>query len=194
MLLHGGCHVTLDYFRTPAWAVDAILPHLPLHGPIIDPGCGDGAIIECLVDAGVAPRSIYGIEIDVALAQAARSTGAIVRTGDFLLERPAPGFGLVIGNPPFSRAIEFIEHARAIVGRTGTVAMLLRLGFMAGLCRADWHRQNPADLGVLPRRPSFAKAGSGTDKTDYAWWLWRPGSAGRWFTLEVAPSRARGAQ
>ena len=54
-----------DYYATPAWCVDAILPVLPLAGGIIEPSCGDGAILdpEVFIDgdarlnAPLAPRT-----------------------------------------------------------------------------------------------------------------------------------------
>lgn len=65
-------------------------------------------------------------------------------------------FDCVISNPPFNIAIEVIRSSLALVkAKGGEVAMLLRLGFMAGQERVDFHKENPSDIFVLPRRPSF---------------------------------------
>ncbi len=145
-----------DFYRTPAWSVRAILPFLPTSGTIMEPGCGDGAILEALIDAGVPRSRLYAVELDPGLAaDCEERTGIEVEVADFLRE-PMPGAGLVIGNPPFGIAQEFVEKALEIVDPTkGTVCMLLRLNWFGGGERAPFHRAAPADLYVLPRRPSF---------------------------------------
>jgi hypothetical protein len=70
----------------------------------------------------------------------------------------------------------------------GTAAFLLRLNWLGGQARAAWHRANPCDVYVLPRRPSFT--GKGTDATEYAWMVWGTGRGGRWSVLEVEGARS----
>ncbi len=145
-----------DFYRTPAWCVRAILPFLPTSGTILEPGCGDGAIVQALITAGIARDRIYGVELDKHLAaECEEFTGAEVQVGNFLKE-PMPNAALVIGNPPFGLALEFVEKALELVHRRGgTVCMLLRLNWFGGGDRAAFHKRSPADIYVLPRRPSF---------------------------------------
>ena len=84
---------------------------------------------------------------------------------DFLeLPAPAKPYDLVITNPPFQLAMEFVQHAMRFIQPAGAVAMLLRLNWLASLKRADFLRRFCPDVHVLPRRPSFT--GRGTDATE----------------------------
>jgi len=149
-----------DFYGTPPWVVDAILPHLDLTGQILEPGCGSGAIVKRLVARGVDPMRIHGVELDEGRAFACLDeTGGVMWRGDFLtfpswaVSAPAR-FDLAIGNPPFALALEFIERALTLAT---TVAFVLRLNFLGSQRRAAWHRAHPSDVYILPRRPSFTE-------------------------------------
>lgn len=162
-----------DYYATPAWCVRAILPHLVrvgLHIPpsgkgdvILDPCAGDGAILRVVRD--VWPEAtIAGIELDQVRAESSGATCA---------DALAVAWGrprLIVTNPPFGLAMEFVQRALEEVARGGTVAMLLRLPWLASQRRAEWIRANTPSVYVLPRRPSFT--GKGSDATDYGWMVW----------------------
>lgn len=150
-----------DYYATPRWAVDAILPHLgDLAGKsIVDPGCGDGAILRALPTTA----RLTGIERDpgralaaMALAQTiGRMTVCNVYKADYLswaLTRAPRQFDLVIGNPPYEFAVEFAAASLRIAKVT---ALLLRLPWLASQGRADWMRAHTPSVFVLPKRPEF---------------------------------------
>ncbi len=161
-----------DFYKTPAWAVDAILPHLLTDygsvrpdmltdGTILEPGCGDGAIVQRLINAAVARRRICGVEIDeTRAATCAREMEMCVHRGNFLSpaswlhQLPERRYKLSIGNPPFGLAMEFIETSLTLAT---TTCFLLRLNFLGSQKRAAWHRAHPSDLYVLPKRPSFTE-------------------------------------
>ena len=49
--------------------------------------------------------------------------------------------------------------------------MLLRINYLGSISRHQWWKENtPTALHVLSKRPSFT--GTGTDATDYAWYVW----------------------
>ena len=162
-----------DYYATPAWTIDALLKHVLPDGTsrpqywYIDPGCGDGAIIERLiVTAHVEPGSIIGVEAVEARSKLARErfSGCSILDSDYLdsevmgyMARRRNGAFMIIGNPPYSHAIEFAERSLAIAGtRPGSiVCFLLRLAFLETIKRAEFHRAHPSHVFVLPRRPSF---------------------------------------
>jgi hypothetical protein len=76
---------------------------------------------------------------------------------------------LIMGNPPYSIAQRFIEHA---LPRCGTLIFLLRLNFLGSLKRKEfWNQNKPDTLFVLSKRPSFRM--TGTDMTEYAWYVWQ---------------------
>ena len=169
----GAVRADRDFYVTPAWAVLAIAPHVRLAGVVVDPCAGDGAILLALREHDPA-LDVRGIEIDAARATLA---GAVCADA---LAYPWQA-GAVVMNPPFALAQAFVE--RACASTLGDVAVLMRLGMLAGQKRTAFWRGHPADVFVLSRRPSFT--GGGTDSADYAWFLFGPGRGGRWARLDV---------
>ena len=78
-------------------------------------------------------------------------------------------FDLIITNPPFSLAKEFLEKS---IKEADCVCYLLRLNFLGSQKRKPFWEDisTPDELLVLSKRPSFT--GKGTDATDYAWFCW----------------------
>ncbi len=167
-----------DFYATPSWCTRAILPVLSrLIGQtfcepdrIIDPCCGDGAILD--VVAEVYPTAFRcGVEIDPVRAAKAASRHNVVAADALGPLRWTGNGDLVLTNPPFSLAMEFVQRAIKEAGKGGTVAMLLRLPWLASMKRAAWLRANTPSVYVLPKRPSFTGNGK-SDATDYAWMVW----------------------
>lgn len=183
-----------DFYETPAWAVDAILPHLNLDRAslVVDAGAGTGAI-AARVAHHFPNLEVIGVEKQSELVTQARARGLYgveFIEADYERwqnERSSPD--VIIMNPPYSRAIEFLRRALSTVRRDGTVCALLRVNFAAGAGRADFHERHPSKLHVLDKRPSFT--GSGTDACEYAWFVWSPGEAGTWAPLRVARPRPK---
>lgn len=184
-----------DFYRTPAWCTRAILPYVcrfglcwPTGGEgdvIVDPCCGDGAILDVIADTW--PKATrLGVEIDGDRCIASHDRGHRVSKRDALSVGPwhhtKPR--LVITNPPYSLAEDFVRRALDEVAEGGVVAMLLRLPFLASMKRAAWLRSATPSVHVLPKRPSFT--GKGTDSTDYGWFVW-DGRPPRVVILEVDP-------
>jgi hypothetical protein len=185
----GGQRRPQDYYRTPRWAVEALLNELwGVTGPVLDPGCGDGAILETLRDHG--HTDLIGVEVDPARATLAAPFCDRLVVGDFLsLDLAGLKVGTVIGNPPYCDAEAFVRHALYLTAPGGSVHMLLRLAFLAGQRRARGGLWESLDaVRVLSRRPKFLERG--TDSADYAWISWRkdrrPGAAHLWI-LPPAP-------
>lgn len=190
----------LDFAVTPAWAVRAILPHLGEPRTAIDLACGDGAIGKVLREAWGESLQLHGIELDRARATTARDLIVSVKPSfdpcrvydevyrSDALECAADDQDLVIANPPFERAADFLRIALGLVRPGGHVAFLLRAGWVIPKTRAH---VPPCDLFFLRRRPSFKKSakGNSTDASDYAWHVWGLGLGGRWSVLECEPAR-----
>ena len=172
-----------DFYETPAWCIDEIVPYLSVEGEpiIVDAGAGTGAIAARLSE--VNPRAeIIGFEKQPELTEKARARGLLnaeFHTANFLTDSLAviQPPDIVIMNPPFGFALQFVERALRLVRRGGTVCTLLRLNWLAGKCRRDFLKKHLPDVHVLTRRPSFT--GHGTDATEYAWMVWSPESKGR---------------
>ncbi len=178
----------LDFYETPAWAIHAVFPVLPVvEGVtrILDPGCGTGAILREL-GAAFPENEVLGLEKDRArFEECARSTDLPVELGDFFHHHER--YDLIVSNPPYAYALEFVQHALTLAP---VVCMLLRLPWLAGQARAQWQRENPSQVNVLPRRPSFTGDGK-TDATEYAWFAWGTEKAGTWQVLETAKHQRR---
>lgn len=202
----------LKHFPTPAWTVDAVLPELSLAGTIVDAGCGAGAIMDRVRRACSADATLIGVELQENLALEAASrfveprvlgpTGAVevphvqIVRADFLTWEPGYRVDLVVANPPFSRGEQFYRHARALTRPWGgTVALLLRLDWLAPRERGDFLEADPPDALILERRPQFRMGldgKKGTDSCEYAWLCWSPGRGGRWKRLRCPPGQRRG--
>ena len=193
-----------DFYSTPAWCTERLLRRLPEPRTVLEPCAGTGAIVD--VVRATWPNAIVGaIELDPF-----RALESNAFCSDYLAVAPGP-YDLIITNPPYDRAQEFVERA---LTHAGTVAMLLRLGFLASQKRRAFWIDHPADMYVLPERPSFLTAcacrdghrwwlpaGSPTpkrciepecsrrvkvtrtDSADYAWFVWGAGRGLRWAHL-----------
>lgn len=138
-----------DFYPTPLWCLENLDIDWSKFTSAHEPCRGDGRIYNWLADKGL--NTSYS-EITEGL--------------DFF--DWGSQVDLIITNPPFSIAQEFISHATK---HADTVFMLLRLNFLGSIKRYEWWKANtPTALYVLSKRPSFT--GSGTDATDYAWFVW----------------------
>jgi hypothetical protein len=121
-----------DLYETPPQATRALLnaePFLQTPRRLWEPACGKGAIVNVLRAAGhqVVASDIadYGIPI----------TAPDYWRRDFFLESAAPaGTEIIITNPPYHCAADFVRHALALCSR---VVMLARLSFLESTGRTD---------------------------------------------------------
>jgi hypothetical protein len=179
-----------DDYATPAWCTRAIAPYLTLsEGMVLDPCCGAGGILDVFQEMW--PRRLTkGIEIDHGRADKAERAHRLVLRGDALTQ-DWPSADVIVTNPPYNLALEFIEKAlhyeEVLHHEPIDKAFLLRLNFLGAQKRASFHKAHPCDVYVLPRRPSFT--GGGTDATEYAFFVWGPKRGNRWFMLDVEAAR-----
>ena len=161
-----GVRRPLDDYPTPDWVIRAIAPHVAGQ-TVLDPCCGAGAILDVFAERGA---TVGGIEFSEVRAAEATAKGHHVRVGN-ALDVEWPEADLIITNPPYSLAQEFAEKAIRSVKPGGTVALLLRLGFLESKKRIGFHRAHGSSVYVLASRPSFTSNGK-SDKTPYGWFLW----------------------
>lgn len=172
----------LDFYPTPSWATAAALARLEGLGrlragdTVIDPACGDGALLEVARGRGL---RVVGAELDPSRAATTRGRGIRCLEGDGL-EVLRAGWSAVVMNPPYSHASEFVRAALEARPSWGLVAALLRLSWLEpARGRRDLLAQAP-DVWTLTKRPRFV--GAATDSIGSAWFVW-PGE-GRWSVLE----------
>lgn len=175
----------LDYYPTPGSAVEPILPFLPRCDSVLDPACGQGELLRFFPNA-----TRYGLELDARRAEQAcqkyaRGNHHHLQVGD-ALSATWPLVGLVVCNPPFTHALEFVQRSLSQEEPRTTHAFLLRLSFLESKERRAFHEAWPSDVYVLSERPKFRPNRFGkmaSDNITCAWFVWGPGRGGRWAVL-----------
>lgn len=139
-----------DFYPTPLWCIENLDLDWSKFETAHEPCKGDGRLYDWLISKSIA------------------TTYTEITEGLDFFDWNGPT-DLIITNPPFSLAAEFVDHA---CKNATTVFMLLRLNLLIpSIKRYEWWKSNPpVALYVLSKRPSFT--GSGTDATDYAWFVW----------------------
>lgn len=147
-----------DRYFTPPWCYENLPIDWSEYKTAFEPSMGDGRLYLFMEE--------QGMKVDGRDLEWASETG---ENEDFF--NWDGRVDLIITNPPFSLAQEFVEHA---IPRADTVIMLQRLNWMGSQKRHNFWKENPPDaLYVLSKRPSFN--GKGTDNQDYAWYVWQKG-------------------
>lgn len=165
-----------DFYPTPIPTIEAFLDIFPLRGiEVLEPGAGGGNIIKTLQKYG--DFTIDAVEIRPEEKENLQQLGANVIIGDYLSMNIDKKYDLIIGNPPFGQAIEFVERSLELLKPGGMLIFLLRTAFMESDQRFTFWQQPKhqiAGLYTLHKRPSFT--GHGTDATSYSWFVWQPDS------------------
>lgn len=157
---------------------------LPNGARVVEPSVGGGAFARAVYGATGGRAHILGIDIDpdadgLHLCDEMRM-GDFDRISEDLTEWDAD---IVLGNPPYTDAI---EHVRAGLRIAPRVAFLLRLNLLGSIRRAQFWVETPlAAVHVLTRRPSFT--GGGTDATDYGFFVWDKAHQGPPGIFWIAP-------
>lgn len=170
-----------DFYKTPKWAVNALLSNVKISGKVLDPGCGDGAITGILLDQPEV-TDVVGVEISRERAFRCKQgfPEARVLRADFFTSRLVESFSpydAVVANPPFSLAEQFLARSRELVREGGGIHFLLRLGFLESKKRRYLFEKSTSGfeyLRVLPKRPKFI--GNSTDSAAYGWFSWLTGN------------------
>ena len=187
----GAARQVADFYPTPAWCVRRLLERLELPGGTwLEPAAGEGAIIRA-VNSMRSDLEWYGFEKRQEcrghLVPLVENECTVISN---FLSRPARAFAdVVITNPPYWMAMEYVVHALAFAP---WVVMLLRLNFLGSEKRSAFFRREMPNVYVLPNRPSFT--GGGTDATEYAWFVWTPERgrrSGRQEVLAATPASDR---
>ena len=148
----------LDHYPTPEIAVTNLLKRGTFTGSIWEPCCGSGNIAKFLSDcyaSDIRSDNIYG-DGGVDFLQTYRVVDNIVT------------------NPPYSKALEFVEHALRCSSRK--VAMLCKLQFLEGSKRFYFFKENPpCRIYVFSKRLPLAKAEDNRKQSSmlaFAWYIW----------------------
>lgn len=157
----GGIKINQDRYYTPRWCIELLVERIDFSRvtSFLEPCAGDGRILDYIPS----PIIKWSCEIDKGI--------------NYFDYRTNYRDDLIITNPPFSQALKFLEKS---LNEAKTVCYLQRLNWLGSKTRKDfWNSNMPDKLFVLSQRPQFMKElgiKSGTDSTEYAWFIWdKPG-------------------
>jgi hypothetical protein len=119
---------------------------------VLEPSCGDGRILDALVERGC---QSLGIEVHAGRAAEARAKGHNVLTANFLEYPARPEFDKIVMNPPFygRHYVKHVQHALKFLKPGGTLVSILpaTAWYDHGELKGEW-----TDLPV----GSFSEAGT----------------------------------
>ena len=156
-----------DLYETPALAVEMLLRHTVLHGPVLEPSAGRGAIVRELRRHGL---QVHAADLHDHQAEARLG----IETGiNFLSTTSMSGCRSVVMNPPFKDADAHVRHALQLLPDGGTLAVLLRMTWIAAKARADLlkHCHTAIIAGRLKMLPPGAQDRGHGGTTDFAWFI-----------------------
>jgi len=162
-----------DFYATPdrlAYEIVARIDPLclPVPSRVLDPCAGAGVFQNAAI------LRWPGATVDAVDL----SPGPGIVQADFLRYENAEPYDLIVGNPPYLLAEEFVRHALTLVREGGRVAYLLRVSFIGGQRRAVLYGEHPLRMlfPIIPR-PGFTPDGK-TDASEYALFVWERGFNG----------------
>lgn len=154
-----------DFYETPAWCVRRLLEKVALPaGRWLEPGAGNGAIIAAVNEfrddvqwmaVEKRPVLVPGWFLQPNYHLSWWRTDFLDESAGYvsaLAGADGTGFKVALGNPPYTLAQAFADRCFMLAE---TTALLLRLNFLGSEERAEWWEKHPADVYVLPNRPSF---------------------------------------
>jgi hypothetical protein len=141
-----------DYYPTPPHATESLLPRERFSAFVLEPACGDGAIVRVLREHGY----------KVAASDLLDGEDFFART-----EKVAN----IVTNPPHRHSLAFILHAKKLA--TDKIAMLLPVEFLHGATRYELFQDRHIPLKVVYVFSSRLCFGSETHATlGHAWYVW----------------------
>lgn len=126
-----------DYYATDPEAVFRLLEECPIFGmSFLEPCVGGGHIARAVLEY------FDGLIDMTALDIVDRGyPGTIIQ--DFLTWETDSRFDIIITNPPYSLASEFVEKCMMLLSKGGCLAMFLKIQFLEGQKREALFRKYP---------------------------------------------------
>lgn len=159
-----------DFYATEPKAVELLLDEEKFQSNILEPCCGMNHITDVLQNRGYQVHTSDLID---------RGVGAEIK--DFFDYESWSGD--IITNPPYSKALEFVQHSLDITQQGSKIAMFLKIQFLEGKKRKEFFKKYPPKyIYVASGRLRCAKNGEFESYTSfpvcYAWFVWERGFQG----------------
>jgi hypothetical protein len=171
-----------DFYPTPYGLCRASIDALPegfIPKIVIDPGCGTGRWGKVLKEK-FKDSWIMGVDINDEIERIEEYSNYFFY--DYTKIKAWNVIpNLIIGNPPYKFAEEFVLKSFSYLDDGGYLMFVLRLGFLESESRRKglWKKFPPRKVLVCGRRPSFnTPKDRKTDGTAYAVFLWQKGWKG----------------
>jgi tRNA1(Val) A37 N6-methylase TrmN6 len=162
-----------DFYATPLESIYSFLDNYCDIKPtdhILEPSAGNGAVLNALRTRGF-HNKITAVELREEEKDLYFFADEVIYC-DFLTMETDRRYDVIIGNPPYSLAQEFIDKSLSLLSPGGRLIFLLRTNFLESEKRFKWWQDKiPSGLYTLHKRPSFT--GKGTDATSYSWFVWK---------------------
>jgi len=176
----------LDYYATPPLATEWLCKLETFDKHILEPCCGEGAISEVLKQHNYHVTS-YDI-VDRGYGEGIKDFFLLKRYN--LPEQLKTNSFSIVTNPPYGKALEFVEHSIELLPDNGKLAMFLRIQFLEGKERRLFFEQHPPiRIWVSSSRLACAKSGEfekhKTSAICFCWIVFQKGYKGKptldWF-------------
>ena len=149
-----------ENYPTPGAVVASLMRHVRLRP--------DDTFCEpCMGDAAIYSR--------VPLPDAQKDWAELRYGRDYLTHDFGRKFDVIITNPPFSLAEQFIRKSLRELAPDGTMIYLQRINFLGSVKRVPFWAEVgfPDKTPVIIPRPRFV--GGGSDSCEYCWFTWDRG-------------------
>lgn len=143
-----------DHCQTPAYAVDPLLPYLPVNSIIWEPARGEGFLVDALFDAW--------FEV----------VAGDITTGENFFDYEPAGWDILITNPPYSLKYRWLERCYAL-GKP--FALLLPVETLGAKTAQKLFKANGVQVILLDKRINFKmpfKGWDGSSPFPTAWFTW----------------------
>lgn len=124
----------MGYFPTPERLVDLLVDLADVHAnhTVLEPSAGRGAIVERVLQMGVAPENLWAVEIQPKHAEHLSLPNLLVE--DFMAAEFPLLFDRVVMNPPFERQqdIDHVTKAFSLLAPGGKLVSVMGAGALTG--------------------------------------------------------------
>lgn len=181
-----------DYYITPLWLASEFLaayakaPDNKLHsGFVLDPCCGGDDKHPATYVEALKAYDIKPLTVDIRSNSRAEVVRDFLTLPDRSLELP---ISLIISNPPFNLAVDFVHKSLKKIRDGGHVVFLQSLNWMGSKTRRKFWKHAPLKrIYTHSRRPSFNPETKNSDSINYAHYVFEKGYEGP-ATIEMIDS------
>lgn len=168
-----------DFYPTPyEFAIEAVR-QIPISNYLttcLDPGCGDGVWSKAVKDVYPFVNTI-GIDINPVDRYILQGVDRFFLRDYLTFEsEDLPEIDLIIGNPPYKLAEQFLDKSFELIGNHGYIVFLLRSAFAESKKRYIKYfsaYRNPVYIYQSVSRLNFYPEMKGSGDTAYSLFVWK---------------------